>query len=415
MADGFDENIEFFAISYEAALPVAHHRAFRAIAPLLWLKAGSRGCRIEQEADDFAVADSYAILFDLDASRGFLAAVAASDTICMAFIVTDDESAFQLLARDLPGRVQSVRLYESYLASHQHRARIAVRYSLKDYQEDAVADVLQLLARARDDWTRWKSPVALSLTATTGSGKTVMAAAVIEALFSGNASLRFDRDPGAVAEAASGGPRRSSRRRSRARRRTPASRCRPRTRRTPPASNPAASRTPAPTGGRRRRYRSQAAPGPPGPARRARFRTASRPTPGAGGGGAERTPSISRSPRRNRGPASSPDGTAQFLKAVGEPPVGVRLVRVRLRSAARPRLGFGDALGAEASGNRVARDPELARDRPLGEAFSGRFADSLHSAAFQHAALRAFHRLLRSRCRLQLRRLDSKSAILARF
>ncbi len=117
MADGFDENIEFFAMSYEAALPVAHHRAFRAIAPLLWLKAGSRGRRIEREADDFAVADSYAILFDLDASRGFLAAVAESDTICMAFIVTDDEGAFQLLARDLPGRVESVRLYESYLAN----------------------------------------------------------------------------------------------------------------------------------------------------------------------------------------------------------------------------------------------------------------------------------------------------------
>ena len=32
MADGFDENIEFFAMSYEAALPVAHHRAFRTFA-----------------------------------------------------------------------------------------------------------------------------------------------------------------------------------------------------------------------------------------------------------------------------------------------------------------------------------------------------------------------------------------------
>ena len=73
-----------------------------------------------------------------------------------------------------------------------------MRYSLKDYQEEAVADVLKLLARARDDWTRWKSPVALSLTATTGSGKTVIAAAVIEALFSGDHDLQFDRDPGAV-------------------------------------------------------------------------------------------------------------------------------------------------------------------------------------------------------------------------
>ena len=73
-----------------------------------------------------------------------------------------------------------------------------MRYSLKDYQEEAVADVMKLLARARDDWTRWKSPVALSLAATTGSGKTVIAAAVIEALFSGDHDLEFERDPGAV-------------------------------------------------------------------------------------------------------------------------------------------------------------------------------------------------------------------------
>ena len=42
------------------------------------------------------------------------------------------------------------------------------------------------------------SPVAFSLTATTGAGKTVMAAAVIEALFDGNPDYDFDPDPGAV-------------------------------------------------------------------------------------------------------------------------------------------------------------------------------------------------------------------------
>ena len=73
-----------------------------------------------------------------------------------------------------------------------------MRYTLKDYQNDAVADVLGHLARARDDWHRWESPVAFSLTATTGAGKTVMAAAVIEALFDGNPDYDFDPDPGAV-------------------------------------------------------------------------------------------------------------------------------------------------------------------------------------------------------------------------
>ena len=73
-----------------------------------------------------------------------------------------------------------------------------MRYTLKDYQNDAVADVLARLTRARADWHRLKEPVAFSLTATTGAGKTVMAAAVIEALFDGNPDYDFDSDPGAV-------------------------------------------------------------------------------------------------------------------------------------------------------------------------------------------------------------------------
>ena len=73
-----------------------------------------------------------------------------------------------------------------------------MRYTLKDYQDEAVGDVLRLLARARADWDQWQSHVAFSLTATTGAGKTVMAAAVIEALFDGNADYDFESDPGAV-------------------------------------------------------------------------------------------------------------------------------------------------------------------------------------------------------------------------
>ena len=73
-----------------------------------------------------------------------------------------------------------------------------MRYTLKDYQDEAVASVLGHLARARSDWHQWQSPVAFSLTATTGAGKTIMAAAVIEALFDGNAEFDFEADPGAV-------------------------------------------------------------------------------------------------------------------------------------------------------------------------------------------------------------------------
>ena len=73
-----------------------------------------------------------------------------------------------------------------------------MRYTLKDYQDDAVAEVLARLERAREDWQKRQSLGAFSLTATTGAGKTVMAAAVIEALFDGDADHDFEADPGAA-------------------------------------------------------------------------------------------------------------------------------------------------------------------------------------------------------------------------
>ena len=117
MADGFEENVEFFTMTYEAPRLVAHNRAFEAIAPLLWLRAGSRGRRIEKARHDFDVADAYAVLFDLDASQGFLAAVGETQGVGMAFIVTDDDRGFQMVCGELPARVEAVRLYESYLTN----------------------------------------------------------------------------------------------------------------------------------------------------------------------------------------------------------------------------------------------------------------------------------------------------------
>lgn len=73
-----------------------------------------------------------------------------------------------------------------------------MRFALKDYQADAVCDVLRNLADAHDDYHRKNRPIGFSLTATTGAGKTVMAAAVIESLFDGNDDYEFQADPGAV-------------------------------------------------------------------------------------------------------------------------------------------------------------------------------------------------------------------------
>ncbi|MFN5696260.1 MAG: DEAD/DEAH box helicase family protein, partial [Cyanobacteriota bacterium] len=53
-----------------------------------------------------------------------------------------------------------------------------MRFTLKDYQEEAVGKVLHSLKKASKRWHEEGDKNAFSLTATTGAGKTVMAAAV---------------------------------------------------------------------------------------------------------------------------------------------------------------------------------------------------------------------------------------------
>jgi type III restriction enzyme len=73
-----------------------------------------------------------------------------------------------------------------------------MKFTLKDYQRDAVRDALNNLKDAQDDWRRKSRKCAFSLTAVTGAGKTVMAAAAFEALFHGDDEFDFDADPGAA-------------------------------------------------------------------------------------------------------------------------------------------------------------------------------------------------------------------------
>jgi len=118
MAEGFEENAEFFTLTYETPVSVSHNRAFGRIAPLLWMRAGSEGRRIDTvPKDGWEVADTYGLLTDLDQAAPFCGAVAAKGTIRIAYIVTDDDRRFQSVARHLPDAVEPVRLYESYLTN----------------------------------------------------------------------------------------------------------------------------------------------------------------------------------------------------------------------------------------------------------------------------------------------------------
>jgi len=73
-----------------------------------------------------------------------------------------------------------------------------MKFTLKDYQDEAVRDVLQNLRKASRRWHEDGERSAFSLTATTGAGKTVMAAAVFEALFFGDDAFEIEPEAGAV-------------------------------------------------------------------------------------------------------------------------------------------------------------------------------------------------------------------------
>lgn len=73
-----------------------------------------------------------------------------------------------------------------------------MKFTLKPYQSEAVDDVLGTLEKARNVYRNDGVDSSVALSATTGAGKTVMAAAVIESLFWGSDKFGTDPDPGAV-------------------------------------------------------------------------------------------------------------------------------------------------------------------------------------------------------------------------
>ena len=118
MANGFEENAEFFTLTYEAKNAVNHNLAYARIAPLLWLRAGARGRRIEKlPADGWAIAHTYGLLTEMDQATPFINAVSKANGLHVVYIVTDDDRRFQAIAKRLPDSVEPVRLYESYLTN----------------------------------------------------------------------------------------------------------------------------------------------------------------------------------------------------------------------------------------------------------------------------------------------------------
>ncbi|NRP59225.1 site-specific DNA-methyltransferase [Marinobacterium sp. xm-d-564] len=118
ICDGFEENAEFFNLTYESSISVSYNFAFARIAPILWMRAGCRGKRIDVLPDKgWEVVEAYGLLVELDSATPFVKALNEVDGVELAYIVTDDDRRFQSIAKRLPAEVEPVRLYESYLSN----------------------------------------------------------------------------------------------------------------------------------------------------------------------------------------------------------------------------------------------------------------------------------------------------------
>ena len=127
MADGFDENVEFFTLTYEAPLRLRANRDFEKVAPLLWLRAGSRGSRIDSIPDGWAVTDAYGVLANLDHTDAFVEALSSTPSAALAFVITDDDSLFEAVTRGLPLGVEPIRMYDAYLRNFEIDAMRSIR------------------------------------------------------------------------------------------------------------------------------------------------------------------------------------------------------------------------------------------------------------------------------------------------
>lgn len=115
IAEGLDENVEFFELSYLDPEDIEISAAFEGVAPLLWLRAGGAGEMIGHDAPYHAVLNTYGVLFNPDHWRSFVSRLHVG--VRTAFIVTDSPSIFAAIAAELPSGVEAVRLYENYLST----------------------------------------------------------------------------------------------------------------------------------------------------------------------------------------------------------------------------------------------------------------------------------------------------------
>lgn len=118
LADGFDENIEYFRLDFLDPDEVARGDAFKTIVPILWMVAGCSGEREESKGSTpwFIPKHSpFAVLIQEKQFRTFREKLAERKDIEWVFLITDSEENFGQMRRTLGRKYECVQLYKSYL------------------------------------------------------------------------------------------------------------------------------------------------------------------------------------------------------------------------------------------------------------------------------------------------------------
>jgi adenine-specific DNA-methyltransferase len=117
---GFVENVAFFRLDYLDPDVVSVGRQYSAIAPLLWLAAGSVGRWADREEDEpWSVPESsnYAVLFDEDRFAEFKTMIEDSERIGHVWLVTNSSQSFAEMRSQLPEGLEVQMLYRDYLSN----------------------------------------------------------------------------------------------------------------------------------------------------------------------------------------------------------------------------------------------------------------------------------------------------------
>ncbi len=127
ISEGFNENLEFYALQYLDPDAVELGEQFQCIHPLLWLAAGGIGEREEAPpiADYYvAPASPYGVLFKPSRLSRFLQALQERPDVTHVWIVTDSEQGYAEACEALPGNVTfTSQLYRDYLRTFRVNGR----------------------------------------------------------------------------------------------------------------------------------------------------------------------------------------------------------------------------------------------------------------------------------------------------